>query len=408
MTTCNTPTAHRYGNSFFFKGLMTFSSKTSKAWSVKSLSASDMDKFIKITPQKKKPPDNTNIQRERIETLQRCLAENKNVFIYGACGTGKTYIREYCMDESNSVEVDTDLMRAKSLFSELIKGAKKHVFIEDYEPDNLILKATIEKVSEGERLTDGSLVVVSTHFCLYPGFEIISVPRHTPEVLRLLCPEKYDEGAAVRCRGNIRDYLDYLAGSDKKDIFENPREVIYKILCDPTYKFKAEKLHEHGHMWSIFQENYLDSKRVDVAAVSRSFSDADIIDCALYASTANDWNLMPYFGHCAIAIPRLHMKTPLVEKKIRPGSCWTKHGNYKMRAKKLYNIQLRNNQISIDALCLLQKYAGLGYLEPILSYDITPQDFDTINHLCLVNKLKPRDVNNIKKRLKNALPEQGD
>jgi hypothetical protein len=31
-----------------------------------------------------------------------------------------------------------------------------------------------------------------------------------------------------------------------------------------------------------------------------------------------------------------------------------------------------------------------------------------MNHLCLTNKLKPRDVNTIKKKLKNALLEQGN
>ena len=367
-----------------------------------------MDKFIKITPQKKKPPDATNIHGERIEKVRQCLTTNTNVFIYGACGTGKTYIREQVLDEANSVELTTDLLRAKSLFSQLIQGSTKHLFIEDYEPDNLILKGVVEKVSDGERLTEGSLVVLSSHFCLYPGFTVVEIPRHGPDALRRVCLDRYDEEAATRCRGNIRDYLHYLEGSDTKDVFENPKDVIYKILCDPSYTFSAEKLYEHGHMWSIFQENYVDSKGINFAKVSRSFCDADILDTAMYSVVGGDWDIMPYFGHCAIAIPRAYMTTMLTEKNIRPGSCWTKHGNYKMRKKKLYNIQLRNNGISTDALCLLQRYAGLGYIEPLLCYDITPQDFDTMNHLCLINKLKPRDVNSIKKRLKNALLEQGD
>jgi hypothetical protein len=367
-----------------------------------------MDKFIKITPQKKKPPDATNIHGDRVEKLKHCLTENKNVFIYGACGTGKTYLRECVLDDGNSIELTTDLLRSKSLFSQLIHGSTKHLFIEDYEPDNLILKATVERVAEGDRLTEGSLVVLSSHFCLYPGFTFIEIPRHGPETLRRVCLDRYDEGAAVRCRGNIRDYLHYLDGSDRKDVFENPKDIIYKILCDPTYTFKPEKLYEHGHMWSIFQENYVDSKDVNTSGASMAFSDADIFDNAMYSSLNNEWNVMQYFAHFAITIPRFHMKAHLREDKIRPGSCWTKHGNYKMRAKKLYNIQLRNNNISIEALSLLQKYAGLGYYDKMLCYDITPQDFDTMNHLCLTNKLKPRDVNTIKKKLKNALLEQGN
>ena len=367
-----------------------------------------MDKFIKITPQKKKTPDHTNIHSERIAFFKECLSKNKNVFIYGACGTGKTYIRESALDESNSVELTTDLLRAKSLFSELIKGSTKHLFIEDYEPENLILKGAIERASEGHKLTDGSLVVLSTNYCLYPDFEFIHIPRHDAETLRQVCPGKYNEDAARRCRGNIRDYLSYLEGSDEKDIFESPKEIVHKILCDPNYEFRAERLSEHGHMWSIFQENYLDSKGVDLAKVSASFSDADIYDSAMYDSTTSDWVIMPFFATCAIIIPRFYMPTPLNPDKIRPGAHWTKHGNYKMRQRKFYNIQLRNHHISMEALCLLQRYAGLGYIEPMLQYDITPQDFDTMNHLCIVNKLKPRDVNTIKKKLKNALLQQGD
>jgi hypothetical protein len=406
-----TPTAHRYGNIFFFKGLITFSSKTSKAWSVKSLLSPDdvMDKFIKITLQKKKPPpDATNIHGERIEYIRQCLEANTNVFIYGACGSGKTYIREHVLDETNSVELTPDLLRAKSLFSKLIEGSTKHLFIEDYEPDNLSFKGVVEKVSDGHRLTNGSLVVLSTHLCLYPGFTLVEIPRHGPEELRRVCLDQYDEQAAVLCRGNIRDYMHYLSGSDMKDVFENPKEVIYKILCDPSYTFNADKLYEHGHMWSIFQENYLDSKKCVYAKIAKAFSDADMFDCAMYSNDCSDWNMMPFFGHTAVAIPRYYMNAPLVEKNIRPGSCWTKNGNRNMRMKKLKNIQIRNFHMSHEALCVLQKYAGFGYIEPMLLYDITPQDFDTINHLCVGNKLKPRDVNTIKKKLKNALLEQGD
>ena len=406
MSTLNSATVHRYGNIFFFKGLITFSSKTSRAWSVKSLSV--MDKFVKITPQKKKPPDDTNLHVERIRKIQECLRENKNVFIYGGCGSGKTYIREYVLDESNSIELTVELLRAKCLFSELIKGSMKHLYIEDYEPENLTLKTVVENVSEGGRLTNGSFIVLSTHYCVYPNFVTIEIPRHTPQSLRTIDPERFDPVAAERSRGNIRDYMDYLRGSDAKDVFENPREVIHQILCDPSYVFKADKLYEHGHMWSIFQENYIDSKNCDFVKIAHSFSDADIFDCALYNSDSSDWNMMPYFGHTAVTVPRFYTRAPLVEKNLRPGSCWTKNGNRNMRMKKLKNIQIRNTNVCQDSLCLLQRYAGLGYLQPMMSYDITSQDFDTINHLCIGNKLKPRDVNNIKKKLKNALSQQGE
>ena len=302
------------------------------------------------------------------------------------------------MDEGNSIELNVDLLRSKSIFSELIKNSDKHLYIEDYEPDSLVLKSAIERVSDGERLTCGSLVVVSTHMCMYPNFEFISVPRHEPEQLRALDPEKYDHTAAERSRGNIRDYFHYIQGCDEKDIFETPKEIIHRILCDPSYTFNSERLSEHGHMWSIFQENYLDSADVDFGKVALSFSDADLFDAAMYSTDA-DWNVMPFFANSAMSIPRLYMRAPLREQHVRAGASWTKHGNYMMRRRKLHNIQIRNQNITIEALCLLQRYAGLGYIDKVQQYDITSQDFDTINHLCIASKLKPRDVNSIKKRL---------
>ena len=358
-----------------------------------------MDRYVKIIPQKKKPPDDaTNIHVDRIAQVKRCLDANKNVFIYGPCGTGKTFIRERCLDEKNSIELHVDLLRSKSVFSELIKNSDKHLYIEDYEPDSLTLKGTIERVSDGQRLTNGSLVVMSAHFCMYPSFELITLPRHEPADMVKLNPAKYDHDAAVRSRGNIRDYFHYLEGCDEKDIFEKPIEIIHKILCDRDYVFNARRLAEHGHMWSIFQENYLDSADVDFTKVAHSFSDADVFDCAMYSGDY-DWNVMPFFTNAAVCVPRYYMRGCLREDTLRAGACWTKHGNFRMRRRKLHSIQIRNKSISIQALCLLQRYAGLGYLEKLRAYNITPQDFDTINHLCIGSKLKPRDVNSIKKRL---------
>jgi translation initiation factor 2 alpha subunit (eIF-2alpha) len=41
-------------------------------------------------------------------------------------------------------------------------------------------------------------------------------------------------------------------------------------------------------------------------------------------------------------------------------------------------------------------------LKSLLSYKISPQSFDVMNHLCLMSKLKPRDVSYVKKKLKDA------
>jgi hypothetical protein len=96
-----------------------------------------------------------------------------------------------------------------------------------------------------------------------------------------------------------------------------------------------------------------------------------------------------------------------VKDKIRPGSSWTKYGNYKMRSQKFRDIQRRcGTQLDIDALGLLKRYAEVGDIEPMVEYGLTPQDFDVMNHLAVGNKLKQRDVTRVKKALKNAIEQR--
>jgi hypothetical protein len=54
-----------------------------------------------------------------------------------------------------------------------------------------------------------------------------------------------------------------------------------------------------------------------------------------------------------------------------------------------------------EHLHVLKLYAQNGNIDILKEYNITPQDFDIINHICIQNKLKQRDVNNIKKCLRN-------
>jgi len=116
---------------------------------------------------------------------------------------------------------------------------------------------------------------------------------------------------------------------------------------------------------------------------------------------------MPYFILNALSIPKAVLGKPLVRDKIRPGSGWTKFGNYRMRSQKLRDIQRRcGTQLNVEDLCLLKRYAESDQLEPMLQYGLTPQDFDVMNHLAVGNKLKQRDVTRVKKALKNAIAER--
>lgn len=362
-----------------------------------------MDSFIKIVEQKKEEPVAT-LHTKQIDLLKKYISQRKNVFICGSSGVGKTFVLKSVLDERNSVEIEKDHLKSKSHFLTFIKTAPKHAYIEDYDSD---YKSLIEKVSDGDRATRGSLVVTSTNMCMFPNFETIFIPRHKPEKLLTLTEDRSAlvESAAFRCNGNIRDFFSYMEGFDEKDIFKTPKDYIKDILSDPNPIGIPDSIHEHGHVWDIFQENYLDSGGVDVTSTAFSFSDADMYDTKMY--TTGDWNLMPYFVLHALVIPKSKQGRVLDRDEIRPGSCWTKYGNFKMRNQKYKEIQKRHgHNLHIEDLCLIKKYAENGDLQPMMDYGLTPQDFDVMNHLAVGSKLKQRDVTRVKKALKNAYEQR--
>jgi hypothetical protein len=358
-----------------------------------------MDSFIKIIEQKKEEPV-TTLHKKQIEKLNKFVQDRKNVFICGASGVGKTYVLESVLNRNNSLEILKEHTKSKSNVLEFIKDVPKHVFIEDYDSD---FKSLIEKVSDGDRLTRGSLVVTSTNMCMFPNFETIFIPKHKPqEILKLTDDRSIKaENAAIKCNGNIRDFFSYLDGYDEKDIFKTPKEFIKDILSDSTSIEIIDSICEHGHIWDIFQENYLDSKGVNVVKAVNAFSEADIYDTYMY--TYGEWNLMPYFVLNALTIPKHALGDPLIKDKIRPGSCWTKYGNFKMRSQKFKEIQCKSGTgLTIDDLCVIKKYAENGNIQKMIDYNLSPQDFDVINHLAVGNKLKQREVTKVKTAIKNA------
>jgi len=362
-----------------------------------------MDSFIKIVEQKKEEHIST-IHTQQIETLRKYIREGKNVFICGSCGVGKTYVLNQVLNDINSVEIQKEHLSSKSHFLTFIRNTPRHAYIEDYDTD---FKSIIEQVSDGGKLTRGSLVVTSINMCMYPNFEIIFIPKHKPEKLLMLVEDKSDRAiiASKMADGSIREFFSYIDGHGIKDTFKTPKEFIADILCNDDPLQIYERMEEHGHVWDVFQENYLDSVGINICRAAHSFSDADIFDTYIYM--LGNWDLVKYFCLQSIVIPKTALGKKLNRDKIRPGSCWTKFGNYKMRLKKFVEIQRKTNvDITIDQLCLIKKYAENGNIEKMMEYDLSPQDFDVMNHLSVGNKLKQRDVTRVKKALKNAIEQR--
>ena len=102
-----------------------------------------MDSFVIIKPQKKK--GDISLHDKEIKLLKKCLDENKNVFLCGSAGYGKTFILKSVLNESNSIEIWDEPLRKKDIFLPTLTKSNMHVYIEDYETDMLIQKHLIEK-----------------------------------------------------------------------------------------------------------------------------------------------------------------------------------------------------------------------------------------------------------------------
>ena len=351
-----------------------------------------MDAFVKITPQKKKIT-NTLHQRE-IDILKTYIKDGKNVLICGSSGVGKSYVLNSVLDESNSIEIETEFKVRDEL-----KNSNMNVFIEDYRHDVIAQRQLLEYVSEGGRLSKGSFIVCTPNMFLLPNFETILIPKRNQDLISTLAPgNRRAQIAAERCKGNLHNFFDYLNFSHDKDVFISPKDFAISVLCTNDTIDAADGMSEHGHVWGMIHENYVDSKDVNMACVAMSLSDADLYDTNIYRG---NWESMPYFIHSAVSIPKYYLNGCLKEEKIRPGSFWTKYGNYKMRYQKYRNINIRIGSGQHQELALLREYARSGDIEKYTSCGLTSQDFDVINHLALCNKLKSREVSQIKKKIKD-------
>jgi len=351
-----------------------------------------MDTFVKIKTQKKIAP-NTLHQKE-IDLLRTYVNEGKNVMICGACGAGKTFILNSVLDESNSIEITPDLK-----FKEELKNSKMYTYLDDYRHEVIAQRQIVDQVSEGNSFTKGSFIVCSTSVYLISNFKLIIIPKRTPEQIASLRPGVYGAmKAAERCKGNIHNFFHYIEFSDEKDEFVEPKEIAISLLCDRELVNSSDAMCEHGHIWGIVHENYPESANVNIHKISQALSDADLHDTSIYNGF---WDSMLYFTNSIITTTSYYLGEKIDKNIIRPGSFWTKYGNYKMRSQKLANISRKTNGMSHHELSLMREYAKHGNMEMYTHYELTPQDFDVINHLCIGNKLKPREVSQIKKKIKD-------
>ena len=354
-----------------------------------------MDRFIKIETEK-----NTGLKplfEDQLEILRNYIKENKNVFITGHPGIGKTTFVKRALEGTKFYELDADTIK----FYNLVENSGTHIFIDDYDFDSYALKKMVDDASECKSKRSGSFIVISDKFIVYPNFANITLDKHSPETLLSLIDEndrhRYEESAWM-ADGNINFFMNYGMFKFQKDMFKTTKEYVNDILCSKSYAHIKDTLHEHGSFWDTIHENYLDSKGCVAEKIMNSLSAASLYDCMIYEG---DWGSMKFFVNEVLRVPKLYMGDPLDPATIRPGSCWSKNGNHKMRMQRVRNI-LRTGCIGMhqDHLYLLRTHASKGNFDILREYNITANDFDIMNHLCVGNKLKPKDVNAIKKTLR--------
>ena len=333
-----------------------------------------------------------------IRLLREYVEAGKNVFICGPTGSGKTFIVDSVLNESNSIELNIEtLQRKNNIFSD----THAYLLIDGYEQSIHPYKHFVDKISNGGK---GTLIVTSTEVHMLPNFELILVPRRTPDAIASLAPDNPGSHlAAKKCQGNIQNFFDYLTYSDTKDIFKTSKELLVDVLCKPGNFDFSQTVHEHGHVCDVIHGNYLSSKECNTPEIIESLSIADTCDIAMYKG---NWEYMPYYIASGIATPKYHLGSELQPEKIRSGSSWTKYGNFKMRQQKLRNIQRNHSTpLGIDELSVIRQYAKAGNLEPLIEYKLVPSDFDVINHLALGNKMKPNEVMRVKKKMQSLINE---
>uniref|UniRef100_A0A6C0JTS7 Uncharacterized protein n=1 Tax=viral metagenome TaxID=1070528 RepID=A0A6C0JTS7_9ZZZZ len=358
-----------------------------------------MDRFIKITSEKKISEKPLNEKyRSRLYEL---VCQKKNVFVSGPPGVGKTTVVKDVLQNFKHFEMCCENIR----FKDFLDNNETHIFIDDYDYEINLYKKMVDDISNGIKKHDGAFIVICEKYYMYPNFENIVIEKPTVSELLSLIPvgtEYMYAQAANDANGNIHNFLMYKDFPDTKDIFLSTKDYIIQLLCEIKYESSIkDTLQEHGSFWDMVHENYIFSDGTNLAKVINGLSLADAYDTRIYDG---DWGSMKFFVNEVVRNTRLYLGKPLKPEDIKAGSCWSKNGNYKMRHHRLQNIIKKGpTNMNRECIYLLQKYAKVGDINKLLTYNVDATDFDIINHLCVGNKLKPRDVNNIKKELKNVI-----
>jgi len=324
-----------------------------------------MDRFLKT--KKEKPPVD--------------FAAAKVICIWGPEGIGKTWLAE----QTGGIHLTDDVLRSKQTtleFLDRVRSSDRPVILDDYE--------SVKDLVGLRELTGSpstSQMFITARAPIKLSFPVVNhqlSPPSIEKILKIIFSLKPGADPALVKRlaeashGSVRYVLQGLEfESDQRDFFQEPRQDCEVLLCKgakghvPTFR----DVHEHGYMWGVVQENYVDGALglEDLARIAESMTEADVIDERMYREQS--WELMPYFIQSAIFGPARLVNKSL--KKLRPGSMWTKFQNACMKRKRLDSLEE-----SIPGL----KAEYLGFYDRIVSRDpgqwgLTAQDLASMKKM---------------------------
>jgi hypothetical protein len=298
------------------------------------------------------------------------------------------------------VSVDHTVLKSKQTtidFFERLKYTDAPIIIDDWE--GVMDLVGIREISGP--ISSGPLVIIAhTAVQLTPTTVLYEMPDMSPHDIARLAPDHPNAVAlSVACKGDVRAFLRSLTHeSDTPDAFKTPRQIVDDLLtCAHPTKYLSTTLHEHGYVWNMIQENYVDVKGLlpeAAADITDSMSLADIYDTKIYSDGAWD-TLMPYFVSTGCIIPCSLMAQRANTTKMRPGAMWTKYQNACMRRKKI-----RETGLAHDELKTVRAYIEKGEYALLDEYKMDAASIDVMNHIVIGQKLKPRLVEQAKKHVR--------
>ena len=334
-----------------------------------------MDKYVTTTV----IPDFNSIpgRKEISEQLWKCIQSSKGntVCIYGPPGCGKTFIVKQLLKDSY-VELEPEkIVKTNSTSASVIRNPPTDI---------------IEFLKINGSVNSGTTIIICENIKRIDFCNCFEIPYLTETEINKLFLGYPD--AARLCEGNMWNFEFYKQFTDRKDKFWTPKDYVYNIMITDQDSYIKDSIDEHGHTFGMLHENYLDTRGLTIeesADIIDSMSLADIYDTLIYTQ---NWEYCNFFQIEGIARPANMIRGRFCKSTLRPGSCWTKTNNQKMRESKLKKFKPVHHDKLIR---ILENLMISGPQDNF--YELTTSDIDVINHLKMSGKFKPSEILRLKK-----------